>query len=241
MINKVEIQKLTKKITDNFFATRPQKDVVYRPCLKNEAVSSKILGEIYVDLKKMYPEAVTGDYAFVTTRIIASRSETVTLRVTGKPEVYLNDEQIYLNEKNELQMHVETGDLLTFKCTAEEDCFGVGFAISTIFYPGMWACDYLLWVRATMPVPEYYGEDGVSISKLNRCDIAFPMGTTDDKNIDFAKIYPNGEYAFALTYALCDTVYNGEGEAFVNGQKYDGAVIKKGSSLIVRANRKDGF
>lgn len=241
MIAKSEIYNLTKKITDNLFATRPQKDVVYRPCLKNEAVSSKILGEIYVDLKKMYPEAVEGDFAFVTTRIIASRREKVTLRVSGNPEIYLNDKQLYPDEKNQLQMDVETGDMLTFKCTAEGDTFGVGFAISTVFYPGMWACDYLLWVRATMPVPEYYGEDGVSVSKLNSNEIAFPKNTFCQSEIDFADIYSEGEYAFALTYALCDTVYSGAGEAFVNGQKYDGGTIEKGSSLLVRTTRKDGF
>ena len=241
MLVKSEIYNLTKKITDNLFATRPKGDVIYRPCIKNDVVSNDILREIYVDLKKMYPDAVAGDYAFVKTRIIASRPEKVALKVNGNVEIYLNDKALSRKDNDVIHMDVKTGDILSFKCIASEDSFGVGFTLSTVFYPGMWACDYLLWLRATMPVEEYYGEDGVSISKLNSDEIAFPNNTSSVEYIDFKSIYPDGNYAFALTYALSDTYYNGEGDAFVNGEKYDGSVIKSGSSLLVRVNRKDNF
>lgn len=241
MHTKPELYSLIKKISENLFITRPKREVVYRPCIKNDAVSRKILSEISVDLRNIYPDAKIGDYAFVTTRIITSRSSEVILKVSGNPKIYLNENELSADENCNVRINVKTGDILKFKCTANENSFGVGFTLSTVFYPGMWACDYLLWVRATMPVESFYGEDGVAVSKLNGEEIAMPATKRHDGIIDFAKVYDTGKFAFALTYAMVDTFYTGDGEAFVNGKKYDGSVIKKGSTVLVRVKRDESF
>lgn len=241
MYEKAKAEELIKRITENMFLTRGAKDVVYRPCKKNEAVTREILGEIYIDLRKIYSDAKEGDFAYVSTMVKVPYSAMATICVHGAEEIMLDGNEITLDENGRANISLNNGDILRFKCIAGKDGFGVGYTLSTVFYPGMWACDYLYWIRCTVPMEEYSVEDGMAISAINSDEYVFPEPTEERTTIDFNDIYTKGQYAFALTYALEDAIYNGDKEAFVNGKSYDGGIIKKGTAVLVRVKKSEDW
>lgn len=241
MFEKEKAGELIKRIAENMLLMRNAKEVVYRPYKKNKAVTRKILGEIYVDLRALYPNAKDGDFVYVSTMALVPYPEMVTICCHGAEELTLDGQKVFLDDNGRADISVNNGSLLRFKCIARKDKFGVGYVLSTVFYPGMWACDYLYWIRCTIPIEEYSVEDGVAISALNSDVYVFPKATEARNTIDFSHIYTKGRYAFALTYAMEDTVYNGDKEAFVNGRRYDGGIIKKGAAVMIRIKKGEDW
>lgn len=224
------------KVAENMLKTRPRKEVVYRPFIKNEAVTRRPLSTVDVDLRKIYPQAADGDTAKVKTILKIPYPNSVILGFWGA-RAFLNQKEVFADHDGYVQIRLEGEDELEFICKKKTEHFGVSFVLSTVHYRGMWASDYLYWINYTLPQPEYRGEEGVAISALNRDEYIFPQSGSD--SIDFARLYPEGGYAFAASYALYDTFYTGEGEAFVDGHPYDGGVIRAGSSIIVRSKVED--
>jgi len=236
------LKKLIYKITGNMIKTRPQKDVVLRPYLKNNAVSRRVLASVDVDLTKMYPQAETGDVVHLKTVLIVPFENDAMLGFWGNAEAFLDGKKLERDCDGYTQIRLKGGEELIFRCRKEQNGFGVRFTLSTVHYRGMWASDYLYWIRYTLS-GEYAGEEGVAITDINSEEYIFPPKTLPDihelnlKNILHDE---SGDYVFALTYAVADTCYTGEGEAFVNQEPYTGGIIKAGSSLMVRVKRENG-
>ena len=236
------MEKLINKIALNMIKTRPQKDVVLRPFLKNNAVSRRVLASVNVDLDKMYPYAETGDTVCVKTVLIVPFENDAILGFWGNAEAFLDEKKLDRDGDGYVPIRLKGGEKLTFCCRKEKDGIGVSFTLSTVHYRGMWASDYLYWIRYTLP-GEYASEEGVAITDINSEEYIFPPETVSyNHELSFENIFngESGDCAFALTYAVADSCYTGGGEAFVNNERYDGGTIKAGSSLIVRVKRENG-
>ena len=237
------MRKLINKIAENMLVTRPEKDVLLRPFLKNKAVSRLVLASVNVDLDKMYPYAETGDTVCIKTVLIVPFENDAVLGFWGNAEAFLDGKKLNRDSDGYVQIRLKGGEELVFSCKKETEGFGVSFTLSTVHYRGMWASDYLYWIRYTLP-GEYAGEEGVAITDINSTEYIFPPETSpENQELSFEHIFSDesGDYAFALTYVLNDTYYTGEGEVFVDGEHYGGGVIKAGSSLMVRVKKENGM
>lgn len=237
------MEKLIYKIAENMIKTRPQKDVVLRPFLKNKAVSKHVLASVNVDLDKIYPYAETGDTVYVKTVLIVPFENDAVLGFWGNVEAFLDGKKLDRDGDGYAPIRLKGGEELIFHCRKGIDGFGVSFTLSTVHYRGMWASDYLYWIRYTLP-GEYTGEEGVAITDINSTEYIFPPETfPENHELNFENIFndKSGDYAFALTYAVADTCYAGEGELFVNNEHYSGGMIKAGSSIMLRTKRENGI
>lgn len=240
MIFDIKVKEHFKKIADNMLLTRPIKEVSYRPFIKMNGVSKKILSFMTVDLDEIYPDAKIGDFAYVKTKLSVPFEKEIAVSVKGNVKCFFNGEEVSVNEKGILELYADMGkNELVFKCEKNEEGFFVSFVPSLRMYPGMWATDYLYYIKTLIPIEEYSLEEGVSISCLNSEKIAFPVQTEAEDFIDFEKLYAceEGEYAYLLTYAKCDTIYEGNEEFYINGRKTDSRILKKGDSLLICCKR----
>lgn len=230
------MNELIKRITDNMLKTRPEKEVVYRPFIRYDALMRKPLSCVTVDLDKFYPDAEVGDIVRVGTVTEVPHPGDAILGIEGDAKAFFCGKELLFDETGYTQISLNGGDELVFDVMKTKDSFKVSFTLSTVHYRGMWASDYLYNIRYTIPLAEYEGEEGVGISGLNGKEYIFPPKSVEESFIDTKRITENesGGYVFALTYAAKDTYYDGEGEAFVNEKAYRGGVIKAGSSLLVR-------
>ena len=77
-------------------------------------------------------------------------------------EAYLNEIRLMPDQEGYVQIDLTGYDELVFVCKKQNKNFGVQFVLSTVHYRGMWASDYLYWIRYTLP--EYPGEEGVAVT-----------------------------------------------------------------------------
>lgn len=222
---------LIAEIAENMIKTRPRAEVQLRPFIKNPAVSRSILSYINIDCDKLYPQAQTGDFVYLRTNLLVPFADDFTLKIKGNAEITYRGEKIELNDGIAV-LHSEEGtNRITFKCTKDENGFGFGFAASTVYYPGMWASDYLYWIKPVLG-GEYEGEEGLEVSALNSGEYILPSPTAEGGYIDFSRIF-NSEYALALTYAAEDCKVNFNGRVYINGEKYTGGTVKRGDEIAV--------
>ena len=233
------MEQLLKKIAENMLKTRPQKSVVLRPYQKHDAVKRTPLSTVDVDLNKLYPTASYGAVVKVKTILKIPYPNDAILGVWGA-EAILNGECISPDLDGYVQVHLRGDDELIFVCTKQADQFSVSFVLSTVYYRGMWASDYLYWIRYTLPQEEYQGEEGVAITAPDSEEYVFPPTTNTDLP-DLNALFQGRKYVFAASYVLCDTVYRGQERAFVDGKPYRGGVIKAGSSILLRISKDVGW
>lgn len=247
-----------KIIADNMLRIRPRENVTYHPYKKTDVYYDKHLYLRNIDLKKLYPEAKRGNIVYIGTVIEACCEIDAKLNFVGNAKVIYHGETIFDSQKDRdtdgkcrCPIHLEKGEnpvLFMVRCDSDER-FEFQFMPSVRWY-WTWAKYYILSARATSPIPEYRGEDGVGISRLYESEDAFdgnfvyPRVEKQENKIDFSKILdcPDGNIAYALTYALSDTVLeirpDCETEIFVCGKEKNSPVtLKSGDEVLIRAKR----
>jgi len=254
------IKDAIKIIADRMIQTRPRADLVYHPYRKSDIYCEcGILGELSVDLKKLYPQAKPGNVVYVGTILEAIEDYEIVLVLTGNVKVIYNKETVYDYEKEaeangRCNIRLKKGSnpvQFVAKCD-DEETFRFGFKPTTPAYTFMWAKDYLFHVRATSPVEGFRLEDGIGISDLYENEVGFngeyiyPAMNEDKSVVDFGLSYgkEKGDFAYALTYALEDTIIKinpfSKSKLIINGKEADSknVSVKKGDTILVKSLRE---
>ena len=92
------MNELVKRISDNMLRTRPDKNIVYRPYIKYDALERRPLSYVTVDAGKLYPDAKNGDMVRVGTIIDVPYPNEAMLGVKGNLRVYLDGKELIINE-----------------------------------------------------------------------------------------------------------------------------------------------
>ena len=245
-------------IAETMIQTRPRGEICYRPYRICDAVyQTDILGSLRVEPGKLYPEAKEGDFVYIGTVLESVADYEISLCVTGDVKVFYEGEVVYdangATDWKIINIDVKEGENeVLFLCRCGADGFGMTLVPSVRHYPGMWAKDYLLHVRACSPIAEFHHEDGVGISRLYRKDedfdgiYVYPEKTQKNTEIRFDKIFPEGkgDYAYALTYCIEDTMLMcnpvSEGRIIINGESKDFGepiALHKGDTVLIKSER----
>ena len=245
-------------IADNMLKIRPRECVTYHPYKRNEIYYDKHLYLRNIDLKKLYPEAKRGNVVYIGTVIDACCEIDAKLNFVGNARVIFKGESIFDSEKDRdpdgksrCPIHLEKGEnpvLFMVRCESD-DRFEFQFMPSVRWY-WTWAKYYILSARATSPIPEYAGEDGIGISRLYESEeefdgeFVFPAVEKHVNVIDFADILDSkdGNIAYALTYALEDTDLDIKTDCkhkiFVNGKESKAPLsLKSGDEVLIRLTK----
>ena len=253
-------QKAIEVIAENMLKIRPMTEVEYRPYRKNGVYFDKHLDLRTVDLKKLYPQAKKGDLVYIDTVFTACCETDAKLNFIGNAKVIYNGEVIFDSERDvsndgkcRCALHVKKGDNpVRFAVRCESDSEWVFKVMPSVRWYWIWAKCYLLSARLTSPIPCYSGEDGLGISRLYHSEEPFdgvyeyPKPKKYENKINFGDIYPSatGKYAFAITYALSDTVLKtvGNVSCYVNGRSASSPLmLKKGDEVTVCSDAFGGF
>ncbi len=249
-------------VADNMLKIRPRVEVEYYPYKKNEIYFDQFIFMRNIDLGKLYPEAKKGNVVYIGTVIESCVEIDAKINFEGNAKVIYGGEVIFDSEtdrdadgKSRCALHLQKGgNPVTFMVRCEsDDSFKFSFMPSVRWY-WMWAKNYILSSRATSPIPEYAGEDGVGISRLYESESEFdgefvyPKVEKCDNKIDFDMILDNkgGNIAYALTYALEDTTLDIDSECeykiFVNKEEKKAPVaLKKGDEAVIRVKKGDDW
>lgn len=224
---------LINKIAENMLNTRPRAEVKLRPYIKYPGISREILSYVNVNLDKIYPDAAIGDFVRARTYLLVPFKSSFALKVKGNVRIIYKGKEA-LPEHDTVILEAEEGlNELEFICTKDESGFSFSYAASTVYYPGMWASDYLYWIRPVL-AGEYSGEEGVEFSAPNGAEYVLPAPTLD-KPVDFSSF--NSRYILALTYAKEDCEVSFDADMYVDGKKYCGGRIPAGAQLAVIFDR----
>lgn len=268
-MEKNEYIEKVKYIADRMLKTRPGGEVELRPYIKPDFVSKTLRRGINIDLKSYFGDAKHGDYAYVSVNLKSQYASEAAMTVKGACSFEVNGVVYGLGGKSPVKscdegeiFHVELkeGDnQVVFRCVCDCGEFALYYVCAHIYWPRYWTCDYLLWVRDTIPLDEYRGEQGFCVSELVKagenksykdCSIIFPEPSKPDTLIDFNKLYGNesGKYAVAYTCVCTDGVLrikpHGQCFVFVNDKKTDNYSLKKGDEIKIiceRTGDKWGF
>lgn len=213
--DKKEIMKI---VADNMLKTRPHGNIKYMPFIWNKAFSYTELSYTTVNLKSFFIDAEVGDVAYAVFGLLVPFEDDILLTVTGNLKVFYNNNTVgrcKIGEVKEIKLHVYEGiNEVVIKCEASEDEFGFKFVPSTTHYPGMWAKDYLYYIREVFTTGEFAGEQGIAVSKLYKGatldgatdfengdrEYTFPQSSRD-KEIKLSEIFGDCNcYVLALTY-----------------------------------------
>ena len=256
-----------EKVLSNMIKTRPLKEVYYKPYLKMKGVGFKApLGGVSVDFNDIYPEAEIGDFAYFEFDIIPMYSLDVLLNVRGEGEIEYNGKKLVTVYKDRTEplsefsfgyfnvpINVTEGgrNRVRVKCKKNEGSFGLEFNLSIKRYPGMWANDYLYWMRAVIGEGERCGEEGVLVSKLYKKtdtpdEITFVEHSTSSC-FDFNALSVTGDVAYV--YTVCKTpgrlcARGSIKQIFINGNQVEGEapLIKEGDCILIECEKTmDGW
>lgn len=246
-----------KKIARNALETRPKKDVYYMFCESIPGIGfEKNLGNMNIDLNKLYPDSRDGDVCAVDFMISPERTYDMYINISGNVCVYYNGKRIFLNidgkpgEMFSLPVRAVKGKKNFVRVTALKsgENFGFKLVLSVKRYPEMWANDYLFAARAVCPVKEYYGEEGFGVTKCQKtCGGIEGLMTKLPEEYEYPKP-PSGNEAFdfdgsgvyyVYTEAAVNHRFKTEGYAeklFVNGalRKNMSCNVKKGDKILVK-------
>ena len=255
------LDRTIRTIVDKMLETRPVCEPKYRAYRKIRGVCyTNALGSMKVDLNELYPDAPEGSKAFVEFNISVLQDNEIFLNVLGECEVYYDGEHVLTIENGSADRNIGTGGGLfnipiTVKvnddnkvriyCTKKSDRFGCLVNLSVKRYPGMWASDYLYCARATLPVEEFAGEDGVAISELladGKGKLSFPQETAE-QGFDFMKLCSKGNtaYVYSKVKKTHQLKYSGTvSEIYVNGKAAgtDAVEISEGDELLIECERE---
>ena len=212
-------------ICSHMLDTRPKKEIEYIPYFKPDFVKKNVRGNIRIELDKHYLNAEHGDYAFVYINLISQCDTEIMITVKGAECFFINGKKVMIDQEKAKSQHkeyalcridVNEGDnSIVFKCVKNDDGFYLDYIAAHIYWPYNWTCDYLIWVKDTVPAAKYYGEQGFALSRLmksneakeyDECETVFSDPMPCDNIISFGKLYPDtcGNYAAAYSVAKKD-------------------------------------
>ena len=255
------VKQSVKAVADNLLRVRPRACVTARPFRRDEIWVDEHLGLRKIDLKKLYPEARKDDRVYIETVINACCETDAKINFIGNASVIFNGEVIFDSLKDvssdgkcRADLHLKEGDNpVCFEVRCDSDAEWIFEFMPSVRWYWIWAKCYLLSARATSPLPEYRGEDGIAVSRLYTDSTpydgatVYPVYESTRNEIDMHLVYPNakGKYALALTYALSDTslTVSGEGTEIFVGEKRCESPVKlcKGDTVTVRCPSDGGF
>ena len=214
--DKQKLKEIVKLICNNMLKTRPEKEIEYIPYRRPEFMERSVRNCVVLNLGDFFGEYECGDYAYVSTSVLSQDNSLVTLSTKKVSQVLVNGEVWEIPEEKrayaQITFELEKGyNEIVMKCEAEAEAFKIEYTVGHVYYPWLWTCDYLLWVKDTVPMKEYIGEQGVTVSELVKkdeiksveaCEIIYPMPPIEDNIVDFNKLYANesGNYAVSYTY-----------------------------------------
>lgn len=253
-----EPRRVLPVILKRVLCAKPKEKVYYRPFKPCDHVRfTRTLSSQMVNLNEMYPEAEIGDGVITDFCIACFQTEHIYLNVSAGVQVWFCGRCIYdgikgsIDTGEKLQQAEDGGDrihlpilvqknaenFVRILCVKKENQdFSFEFLISVKRYPFMWANDYLFWARATQPLGEMKGEEGVALSRLlkaaelralnvGKADIVYqwPLMLSKDETFDFSVLCGEGDISYVYTEAFCDHTlfYRGNVECiYVNGEEF---------------------
>lgn len=228
-------------ISERLFKTRPRAEIVMRPYMKNR---SQYMERIFfaspeqVDLRKIFPAAEEGTICFVSFYISSATEDDGYIRISRDVDVYLNGKRVYSCSQSEeeyamIPIHVsENRQKVDIKCYCRKDGFFFEYMLSSKVYRTMWAVDYLLHIRRTLPVAEYKEEEGIAVSQL------YPAWTEPGDDIKY--VFPEstkGSYKKDF-YMICAASKGYIGYAYAEVEKKGTLRIRNHSPIKVFVNGK---
>lgn len=257
-----DTKQVMEKVLSNMIKTRPLTDIYYKPCMKQKGVGfNEPLGGILVDFNEIYPEAEIGDFAYFEFDIIPMHSLDVLINVYGEGEIEYNGKRLVaaFKDKTEpesafsfgyfnipINVKADCRNRVRVKCVKNKDSFGLKFNLSIKRYPGMWANDYLYWMRAVIGDGERRGEEGVLVSKL------YKKSDTPDEitfkeycptaYFDFNKLSKKGNKAYVYTVCRESSTLCARGsikQIFINGNVAEGNSphINAGDTILIECEK----
>lgn len=213
------VEEKIRVIMNRLLETRPREQVVLRPYMKNvtqHAARNFWAAPEHVDLRKLLPEAEEGQACFVCFHISSKTEEKAYLKISGDVDVYLNEKKIYSHEESReefvwLPICVrEQKQAVSIKCYCRREKFAFDYLISSNVYPFMWAVDYLVHIKRTLPFDEYREEEGIAVSGLYpqqaelpaEVTYIFPKESRQEDRKDFAVLYPESKGCIGYAYAV---------------------------------------
>ena len=260
VMDRKSLKSMVKLISNNMIKTRPEKKVEYRPYIKPDFVKRSIRSGVVVELGEFFKGYACGDYAYVSTDVLSQDNSLVTMSVKNVSKMWVNGEAWKISEDEmaykKLTVELEKGyNHVIFQCVAQKNSFNMEYTIGHVCYPWLWICDYLLWVKDTVPMKLYKGEQGLAVSELvkkdesksfDECKTEYPKKPLDDNIIDLNLLYGDekGEYAVSYTNVKKDGILNIKGEnirIFKNNVEVGcKSEVKKGDIIFVVSKRSDG-
>lgn len=247
------VEQVISVVLGRMLETRPRGQVEYRPYEACGAIAfTRALGAMKVDCGVFFPEAEVGDGVFTDFYVWGNRTETIYLNVSPGTRVWYEGNCIYDGleglvdtgeavegdtDRRHLPIALREGQLSPVRilCVKTESGFGYEFLLSVKRYPGMWANDYLLCMRALLPMAERKGEEGVAVSVLYgkeqwsryaggawEPEYVWPPQLPGREDFDFQSLYGTGEYSYVYTEAAESHVLTWQGNVeaiFRNGKQ----------------------
>ena len=171
-----EPEETIRLISERMLTHRPRVELTLRPYFKQEHIALRPISQMAeLDLDYAYPQAKTGDVAYLKSWAMADRDSEAALTIAGNAKIWLNGEVVYdggnlskplseVKEESEytivnVSLHEGKNDLL-IRCEKGEYNWGLLLYIAYPRYPFRWTRDYLLSVRPTLPFAQTEGMEG---------------------------------------------------------------------------------
>ncbi len=208
-----------KRIIDRMLETRPRAEIKNKPFIKLDGVDHFFRQGLEVRLNEIYPDAKPGDVAYIKTHLKLPHDTEISIQAKGACDIYLNGEYVFSCDtfEGDFRENLKVEDVmakggyndLTLVCTATQEGFGAYYKISHKYVRDVWASDYHIWARNTLPTEEGYDEEGVLISalysqKVDSPEYVLPTSCTEDDKVDYTKLYNKSGNAVAVSWAKQD-------------------------------------
>ncbi len=170
-------KEVMERVLGRMLETRPRLEVTLKPYMELPFFQQEpLFGPACLDFEKAYPGQEAGAVAYGAAWLMASQQEKATFSLQGKARIWLNGRQIY-GQGTEAGMdgarqeggwtiipvllHAGKNELLV-RCEKGERGWGIRYFVSHPRYWMMWARDYLLNVRVTLPFARMEGMEGMA-------------------------------------------------------------------------------
>ena len=246
----LDIKAAAKIIADNMLKTRGKAEPAYSKRLYDKYITDTApLAARCVDLKGIFPDAEKGDAVYVATILETNKAVPAVLKLTGCEKAFINNKEYEIGEDGIVEFDISEGQTLCELLCVCGDEFKMSFTPSICYYPGMWARDYLVHIKALSPIKEFEGQEGVGITAIGgeRGVYVYPKKEEESGRVDFNKRYydESGLYAYGISYAAsdCEAEFNiwGKGKLFINNSpaKPGKVTLKKDDFVMIKCERDD--
>ena len=254
-------------IAERLFRTRPRAEVKLYPYIKNVTQHVDVTMSAameHVDLRKVFKNVNEGQVCFVSFCVSSSTEDDGYIKISSNTDVYVDQRKVYVhgscNEEYVLiPLHVSNQrQRVDIKCYCRKEDFSFDYLLSSKVYSFMWAVDYLLHIKRTLPIEEYMNEEGIAISSIYPADVepekleyVFPVPTRNNILKDFSVVYPEAEgyigyaYSEVMSAGVIAIINHSPVKVFVNGtmileRKDTGEFLLKvnqGDHLLIKSCR----